>query len=277
MTKIAWITDSTSGFTPEQAAEHNIHLIPLYVVFDNESFRDGMEITNEEFYARIDRGELPKTSQPSVGDFAELYKRIMDEGYKKGIAVLISANLSGTLETARMAAEMVGFDLAVIDSKITSFPLAQMVLDGQRMEREGKDFAEIVEFLQTYPERFSAYIILDNLEFVHRGGRMNAAQFLLGNLLQIKPILHLPDGRAVVFEKVRSFKKAKSRIFELLSEYRSQDLRICVIHTNVWEQANEWKKELQEMYSNLKVSVQELGSAIAVHAGPGSIGLAWIR
>ncbi|MFC4769567.1 DegV family protein [Effusibacillus consociatus] len=277
MTKIAWITDSTSGLTQEEAAKHNIFCVPLIVLFGEESYRDGVDITIEQFYSRIEKGELPKTSQPSVGDFVALYKELKRKGYEKGIAVHLSSKLSGTHNTSQMAAEMAGFEVEVIDSKITSYPIIQMLLDGKRLEEEGKSFDEIVSFLREYPDRISTYVILDNLEYVHRGGRMNAAQYILGSLLQVKPILYFPDGSVGVFEKVRTFKKAKNRIFELLSEFSSDNLRLCVAHTNVVDQAFQWKKEIKERFSNFSVTVADLGPVIGVHGGPGTIGLTWIR
>lgn len=276
MSKIAWITDSTSGLTQTEARELGVYVIPLFVTVGEDAYRDGVDMTNDAFYSLFDKGITPKTSQPSLGDFITLYQDLKDKGYERGIAVHCSANLSGTLQTSKMAAEEVGFDVTVIDSQIVSFPLLQMFNAGIQMEKNGASFEEIVTYLNEYPKRIHAYILLDNLEYVYRGGRMNSAQYLLGTILKIKPIITLKEGKVEIYERLRTFKKAKDRIFEIFGDYAKDFPNVCVAHTNAVELAHSWKNELEKLYDNLKVKIAELGPVLGAHAGPGMVGLTWI-
>lgn len=279
MERIAWIADSTCYMEPELIEKHQVHIVPLSVVFGSESYKEGMEIGNEAFYMELKtKKELPKTSQPSVGDFVTLYEELKKE-YDYGIAVHLSSGISGTCYTSQTAAEMAGFKVEVIDSEIATYPMSYILLEGIKAQQEGKSFAEIVARMREVTRRMRAYFLVDDLSHLHRGGRLNAAQFLVGSVLQIKPILHFVDKKIVPFEKIRTYKKAKSRIFELFAEDAKQGepIKACIIHANVPEEAEVWKQEVESEYANVEVHISSFGPVIGTHVGPGTIGMGWYK
>lgn len=279
MEKIAWITDSTCYMEPELIQKYHIHVVPLSVVFGEESYKEGSEITLEQFYARLKtEKELPKTSQPSVGDFYTLYEELKKE-YDCGIAVHLSSGISGTYYTSQTAAEMAGFKLTALDSELACYPMSFLLLEGIKAQEEGKSFEEIVDRMKDVIRRLRAYFLVDDLAHLHRGGRLNAAQYLVGSMLQIKPILHFQEKKIVPFEKIRTFKKAKNRIFELFDEDAStgEPIQAGIVHAEALELASDWKAEIESKYPNVKVHISAFGPVIGTHVGPGTIGLTWYK
>lgn len=279
MEKIAWITDSTCYMEPELLEKYNIHVVPLSVVFGEESYREFMEISAAEFYENIKTvKEFPKTSQPSVGDFMVLYEELKTK-YDRGIAVHLSSGVSGTYYTSQTAAELAGFELTAIDSEIATYPMSFILLEGIRAQEAGMSYDEIVAHMTAVKEDVKAYFLVDDLAHLHRGGRLNAAQFLVGSMLQIKPILHLKDKKIVPFEKIRTYKKAKNRIFELFKEdaETGAEINAVVIHANHHEEAEAWKKEIEATYPNVSVKLSLFGPVIGTHVGQGTVGLSWYK
>lgn len=279
MEKIAWITDSTCYMEPELLKKYNIHVVPLSVVFGDDSLRENVEISTEDFYENMKNVKiLPKTSQPSVGEFLELYEELKKE-YDRGIAVHLSSGISGTYYTSQTAAELAGFELTAIDTEIATYPMSFILLEGLKAQEEGKSYAEIVTHMERVKDDVQAYFLVDNLEHLHRGGRMNAAQFLVGSVLQIKPILHFQDKKIAAFEKIRTYKKAKNRIFDLFREDAATGVPInaVIIHANHIEEAATWKQEIEALYPNVSVKVSMFGPVIGTHVGQGTVGLSWYK
>lgn len=279
MKKIAWITDSTCYMEPELIEKHNIHVVPLSVVFGEESLREGLEITYEEFYERMKTTkEMPKTSQPSVGEFMVLYEQLKNR-HDKGIAVHLSSGISGTYYTSQTGSELAGFELTAIDSEIATYPISMILLEGIQAEQDGKSYEEIVAHMQGVRDRVRAYFLVEDLAHLHRGGRLNAAQFLVGSMLQIKPILHLHEKKIAPFEKIRTSKKGKNRIFELFKEdaVTGEPINAVVIHANVAKEAEAWKQELEALYPHVSVKLSMFGPVIGTHVGQGTIGLGWYK
>lgn len=277
MGKIAWITDSTCYMEPELLEKYDIHVVPLSVVFGEESYRENEEIFADQFYERVRVSkQLPKTSQPSVGDFLVLYEKLKQR-YDYGIAVHLSSGISGTYYTSQTAAELAGFDLKAIDSEIATYPMSLILLEGLKAQEEGKSYEEIIAHMEAVRDRMRAYFLVDDLSHLHRGGRLNAAQFLVGSMLQIKPILHFEDKKIVPFEKIRTSKKAKNRIFELFEQDAKTGVPInaAIIQANCPEEAQVWKQQIEEKYPNVNVKVTAFGPVIATHVGEGTIGLGW--
>lgn len=277
MEKIAWITDSTCYMEPELLEKYDIHVVPLSVVFGEESYRENLEITAEEFYEQIKSTKnLPKTSQPSVGEFMVLYEELKQK-YDRGIAVHLSSGVSGTYYTSQTAAELAEFELAAIDSEIATYPVSFILLEGIKAQEDGKSYEEIVKHMTAIKDRVQAYFLVDDLAHLHRGGRLNAAQFLVGSVLQIKPILHLHEKKIAPFEKIRTYKKAKARIFDLFKEDAETGVPInaVVIHANHLSEAEVWKSEIEAMYPNVNVKLSNFGPVIGTHLGQGAVGLSW--
>ncbi|WP_035187443.1 DegV family protein [Alteribacter aurantiacus] len=280
MSKIAILTDSTSYLTKDIRDQHNIEMIPLNVVFGQEEYKEEVEITTEQFYEEMKEKEmLPKTSQPSVGLFEETYQRLA-ETHDHIIVITLSSGISGTYQTAVSAANMTeNVDVRVFDSEISCMPQGFFALTASKMVAEGKEVSDILDYLHMMRDNMRAYFMADDLSHLHRGGRLNGAQLVVGSLLQIKPVLHFQDKVIVPFEKVRTAKKALTRIKDLLDEDASSGdpLDITVIHANRPEKAEEIAAELREKYPNATVYISYFGPVIGTHLGEGSLGVGWVK
>lgn len=275
--KIAWVTDSTAYLEEETRRKYDIHVVPLNVIFGEESYREGEEIDARTFYERVRTAKvLPKTSQPSLGEFVELYERLKGS-YDAAIAVHLSSGISGTAETSKQAAQMVDFPVEVIDSKIATYPMSFILKEGIRLQTEGASYEAIVQHMSAVRDRTRALFLVRDLSHLHRGGRLNMAQYVVGSLLKVKPILHFVDGKIVPLEKVRTEKKAEERIFELFDEaVRSVPFaRVAIIHANVSEEAKRWQEVLRSKYTHVDVVVSLFGPVIGTHVGEGTIGFGW--
>ncbi|MCD8500927.1 MAG: DegV family protein [Bacillaceae bacterium] len=281
MSKIAIVTDSTAYLPLELREELNITMLPLNVIFGNEAYREEEEITAEQFYEQMKSVEqLPTTSQPAIGLFVKEYERLLGEGYNQIIAIHLSSQISGTYQTSLAAGNMVdGVEVTGFDSEVSCSPQGFYVIEAAKMAQEGKTVSEIINRLQEIKSTIRAYFMADDLSHLHRGGRLNGAQLFVGSLLQIKPVLHFEEGKIVPFEKVRTAKKALSRIYGLLDEdaKTNEPITIAVIHANRSEQASEIAQELKELYPHATISISYFGPVIGTHLGEGSIGIGWYK
>ncbi|WP_349408644.1 DegV family protein [Pseudalkalibacillus sp. SCS-8] len=282
MDKVAIVTDSTSYLPKSLREQYNIHMVPLNVIFENESYQEEKEISAEEFYQQVrEGGKLPKTSQPAVGLFSELYESLAKEGYTDVIVITLSSEISGTYQSAMSASTMVeGINVHVFDSEISCMPQGFFVLEAAKMAEQGQAAKLILSRLTVIrAQGISAYFMVDDLSHLHRGGRLNSAQFFVGNLLQVKPVLHFVNKKIVPFEKIRTRKKAIKRLFDLVKEDvdREDEVTISVIHANREEEAKEYAEQLKELYPNAEVIISYFGPVIGTHLGEGSIGLTWIK
>jgi len=278
--KIAWITDSTAGLTEEEKKNHSLFVIPLQLTFGDETFLEHETLSSTLFYEKLQTSKTtPTTSQPSLGSLVTLYETIKAQGYEKAIAVYLSNELSGTISTSKMAAEMAGIDVEVVDSRLTSFPMKQLIFTGIQLQKEGKLFQEIAQRLRSLTDGMGVYLAVGSLEQLHRGGRLSGSQAFVGNLLQIKPVLTFYHGKLLVHEKVRTAKKAKSRILQLFDEVKQanplEELSVAIVHTDSKEEAQSLYDYVQETHPNVVVSIQELGPTIATHVGKGTLGICW--
>lgn len=278
MRKIAWITDSTSCIDSALAKEQDIHVVPLGISFGEETFRDGIDLTNEQFFDRLRTdSQLPKSSQPAVGDFVELYKKLKGE-YEFGIAIHISGELSGTANASKQAAEIAGFPLEVIDSKSLSLPLYELIKRGQKMNEENFFPAVICETLRAAVEKNQLYVIVGSLEQLRRSGRVNPLQFMVGNMLKISPILTCTEGRLEKLMNARSHKKALDKMLDILEvEYTSGNRikRVYVLHANANEDVAYLEESIQSISEDIEIFIGEIGAVIGVHAGEGTVGISW--
>lgn len=276
---IAWVLDSTGFVTEEFKAHPDVYMVPLNIHFGQEEFiDDGVDLTNEQLYTRIkSASEFPKTSQPSAGKFAELYEKLKEE-YECAIAVHASAKLSGTIASSTAAAEMTGFKVYAIDSLALSYGLSGLIDRGLAMEKQGMDAEAIAERLQIEVHDFRNYILIGNLSQLYKGGRMSGAQYYLGSLLKVKPIVQLSaEGELVPIDKVRSHKKAIQYLIDHLKEDHEKygiD-HFHIMHGNVREEAESLKQEIVKVAPDAKVLIGDLSSSLAVHAGEGTIALLW--
>lgn len=279
MGKVAIITDSTAYIPKELREEKNIFMVPLNVVFGEEAYKEELDITTEQFYEEMKtREDLPKTSQPAVGLFGEMYSKLSTD-YEEIIVITLSSGISGTYQSAVMAADLVeGVKVHVYDSEISCMVQGFYVLKAAEMANNGATSVEIVETLDKMKASTRAYFMADDLSHLHRGGRLNRAQLVVGSLLKIKPVLHFENKKIVPFEKVRTEKKAVNLILELLDkDAKDETLNITVIHANCPEKGEALATDLRDKYPNSSVTVSYFGPVIGTHLGEGSLGIGWTK
>lgn len=275
MEKIKIVTDSTAYLPeslliqyPEIAA-----IIPLYVRFGETSYREGVDLSIEDFYKKLTSSpQLPTTSQPSAGDFQEVYRPLLEQG-NSIVSVHISGELSGTIASAVAAKEMLGGTIEVVDSRFTGMGLGFMVLEAARAIQAGKSMDEVIARIHAVRDGISLIFLVDTLEYLHKGGRIGGAQALLGTLLKIKPLLYLHEGRIEPLEKVRTSRRGVERLIEIVEEMRNEHpqakLKMAVHHSAALEQGKELMGIFADRFHPEEIYLCELGGVIGTHTGPG--------
>lgn len=275
--KIAWVTDSTAFIPDSIMEEHDIYIVPLEIIFEDGTYEDGIDLTPEQLYQKIVQANYaPKTSQPSVGKFVALYEQLKEE-YECAIAVHLSSELSGTYNASVNAAKLVDFPVEHVDSKLMSYPITSIILQGIELAQQGKNYREIAITLREEYKKIENYILVGSLDQFYKGGRMSGLQYYLGNLLQIKPIIRIKDGRFEIYEKVRTEGKAVKRMLEQLERANQNDSvkHLQILHGNVLEKALALKETITNMYPDVKVLIGPISSTIGAHAGKGTLALTW--
>ncbi|SFQ24507.1 DegV family protein [Salibacterium halotolerans] len=280
MTSTAIVTDSTAYLPKEEAEKAGITVLPLHVIFDGQAFQEEAEISTDAFYEKLrTASSMPTTSQPPPGLFIETFEKLAGQ-YDAVIVITLSSGISGTYQTAAAAGgEVEGLDVYVFDSEISCMPQGYFALEASAMACSGEHPETILERLDEMKQRTRAYFIVDDLNHLHRGGRLNGAQALVGSLLQIKPILHFDNRLIVPFEKVRTEKKAWNRVLQLFDEDArlGEPVRATVIHANRPEKAETLRRQLADTYPNVEVDTGWFGPVIGTHLGEGGLGIGWCR
>ncbi|MCA0991615.1 DegV family protein [Pseudalkalibacillus hwajinpoensis] len=281
MKTVAIVTDSTAYIPESMLTEYEITMVPLSVIFDNESYLEEKEIQADDFFEKVKKENiLPKTSQPSIGSFVETYETLA-RTHDEIITITLSSGISGTYQSANSAGDMIeGADVYVFDSEISCMMQGFYVLEAARMAQDGFGSKEILSRLQKIKSQgTNAYFLVDDLSHLHRGGRLNAAQLVVGSLLQIKPVLTFEDKQIVPYEKIRTRKKALNKIMTLFDEAaRGGDLiNATLIYSTNKDEAESLKAELEEKYTNVNIILSYFGPVIATHLGEGALGLGWYR
>lgn len=278
--KTAVVTDSTAYISKEIRKKLNIHMIPLSVIFGNESYEEEIDISTTDFYEEVkSQGKLPTTSQPSVGQFVTLFSKLAEQ-YDAVISIHLSSGISGTYQGAVSAGEMVeNIEVTAFDSEISCMAQGFYVIKAAEMAQSGKSSTEIIARLNEMKQSLRAYFMVDDLSHLQRGGRLSSAQAIIGSLLQVKPLLHFENKLIVPFEKIRTRKKAMNRVMELLGEDADNGdaYEAVVIHANRPEEANNWKEELATKFPNVDFSISYFGPVIGTHLGEGAMGLSWVK
>ncbi len=276
--KIALVTDSTAYLPKDVLDKYNVYVIPLSVVFENDSYREGVDITTADFYKKVKTEEnLPTTSQPAIGELVNLYESLSKD-YDAIISIHISKGLSGTFEASQTAGKMVeNIQVYSIDSTITTIPQGFLVMEAGEMIKEGIKVEEIIDVLKSYTKNMTAYFMVADLSHLQRGGRLSGAQKIVGSLLNIKPVLHITDGQIKPFEKIRSKKKALKRILSLLEQdaLNKTIKKVAFIHANNEEGALELERAFKDKYPHIETYISYFGPVIGTHLGEGALGATW--
>ncbi|GGE36110.1 protein DegV [Pullulanibacillus camelliae] len=280
MAKIALACDSAADIPKEAVAAHNIHVLPLTVIFGEEALKEGVDISVEAFYERVQAEEtLPTTSQPPLGEFVALYEQLAEEGYEDVIFVTLAATISGTNQTAQTAATMVdGIRVHVFDSQIATYPEGFYVLEAAQMIEQGQDVPAILERLESIRTRgIEAYFMVDDLNHLHRGGRLTGAQAFIGSLLRMKPLLSFENSGIHPKEKIRTKKKAIQRLKEIFAEKYTKDkpIRMAALHAHSPEDAEAFKAWVNDVYPEVDIITTSIGPVIGTHVGTGTVAIVW--
>ena len=278
--KLAVITDSSAYLNKEILNREDLFVLDIPVNIDGEEYVEGINLSAEEFYQKMAQAsELPKTSQPSIAKLDEILTSLKEQGYTHALGLFLSSGISGFYQNIQyMVDDYEGLTIAFPDTLITSAPLGIMVESVFNWRDQGDDFASIQDKLAIQISRTSAFIMVDDLDHLVKGGRLSNGAAILGNLLSIKPILYFNDqGVIEVYEKVRTEKKATKRLIEIIKEATtSGQYRVIVIHGNALEKAEELRQHLIDSGVGSDVSLATFGSVIGTHLGAGSIALGYI-
>ena len=278
MNKVAIVTDSTGNIPPEQMAGLNIHIVPLMVLWGEESLRDGVDITPTQFYQRLETTKIiPSTSQPSPAAFEAVFNDLAEKGYDV-LCILISSKLSGTVDSARNAKNnCTKGRIEVIDSLNTAMSLGYLVLLAAQTAQQGASLDECKKLIEANVPRAGAYFVVPTLEYLHRGGRIGSAATFLGNTFDLKPVLWMNNGRIDALERVRTFRKALDRVVALVEKTIGKDHKVylSVVHANAQEDAAALLERQKELFSpsDIKYALTpDLSPVIGTHTGPGTLG-----
>ncbi|MDE3189959.1 MAG: DegV family protein [Acidobacteriota bacterium] len=270
----AIVLDSTADFPDAQERFPNWRVVPLYVNFGGESYRDGVDMTAEEFYRRLPSADpMPTTSQPTPADFAAAYAGL--GGYDRILAITIAARLSGTFQSAGLAADE---RVRTIDSETASAAIAMLALAIQRRLDRGTTDEEVDALVERYTRGHGLLFTVDTLEFLARGGRIGRAKAFAGELLNVKPILSIRDGEVVPVKRVRGNRKAFQEFVDALESQTADgpDLRVGIAHADAPERMAELARMVRDLRPQATIEIEtSLGAVIGTHAGPGTVGLFW--
>jgi DegV family protein with EDD domain len=282
MSKVAVVTDSTVNIPADIAKHYPIFVVPLQVIWGDDTFRDSIDITPSEFYTRLKGAKvMPTTSQPSPALFIELYRKLLDQGYDI-LSVHISSKLSGTLDSATQARDhFPGSAIELVDSMSTSMAVGFPVLTAVRAAAQGATLYECKTLAEQGCDNSGILFAVSTLEFLHRGGRIGGAAAFLGTALNLKPVLELRSGRIEAIERVRTMGKAIDRLLDLFEERVNHrfPVRIASLHANAPEEARMLLDRACERFSKSDISevtLTEISPVLGTHAGPGTIGLAYM-
>ncbi|KFN91483.1 DegV family protein [Tetragenococcus muriaticus PMC-11-5] len=277
--KLAVVTDSTA-FLPERVRDHqDLFVIPIPVILDGKVYNEDVDIKADEYYKLMKKSkEFPKTSQPTFGETLDLYKNLKEKEYDTIISIHLSSGISGYVTNLNSIKDSVeGLTVIPYDAQITSMPMGHMVEASLDMLDAGKTLDEILTYLDMIRSSTYAYFIVDDLNNLVRGGRLTNGAALIGGLLKIKPVLTFEDGKIVLFEKIRSTKKALRRCEEVIGQRKEEigrPVKLYIIHGNNLELAKKEKARLEKNYSDITVEIGHFGPVIGTHLGEKALGFA---
>lgn len=274
------IADTTCGLPLSELADLGIDVIPQIIIFNEQAYRDDTEIDTPTFLSKLQEAkELPKTAAPPPALYEPLYQKYTEKGFSIVIPTP-STELSGTYRSAVIAAENVPeADVHVLDTRTIAGGLGVLVKKAKEWADEGKDAETIIADLKSLAQREVVYFLVDTLEYLHKGGRIGNASFLVGNLLQMKPILGVDNGKVTAIEKQRTSVKALKRLKELVLTQcpKGDESLITVSHCGGQERAERFAQELSKVLGINDIPVYEVPPAIVVHGGPGIISVSFFK
>lgn len=273
------VVDSTADIPPELCQTFDIHVVPLQVRFGDEAFRDGVDITKDQFYQRLVTSTvLPTTSTPPPGAFVEVYERLAQET-DAILSIHLSGKLSSTVRVARQAADMVPqVRIAVVDSHSVAMVMVYMAIAASTAARTGCGLDDLVPLVESIRDRAFLYVGPDTLQYLEKGGRIGRARAFLGTLLNVKPLVEVRDGEVQPLEQVRTSKRMMTRLVELVQAQAPLE-ELALLYTSERTKADTLLEQLvaQRLFPRERMHVVQMGGVIGTHAGPGAVGVVGIR
>lgn len=281
MSKIALVTDSTTYMPPELIKKYDISVAPQVLIWSDQTYEDGVDIQPSEFYTKLKTArEMPTTAQVSVASFQEIFQSRVEQGYEV-LALLLSTKLSGTIQSAVQAKDLMGAageKIHVVDSQSVAMALGFQVLAAARAIEQGASLKDAIALAERSHQHTGLFFAVDTLEFLHRGGRIGGAQRFIGTMLNMKPILTIQDGRVEGIERIRTKAKAHERILELTVEKVGgrSPVRLATLHANAAEDAKALLNRAEQALHPVESLFTEVSPVVGTHAGPGTVGLAFM-
>jgi DegV family protein with EDD domain len=278
MSHTALVTDSTCNLYPELAKQHHIQVVPLYILWDEESYRDGLDLKEPELFRRLaaSANHLPKTSQASPQDFVEAFRRAREaENADAVVCAVISSDLSGTYASAIQARDAVDFPVHVVDTRQASWALGYAMLSAAAARDAGAGPEDIVDAIRRTAAHSHVLFTIENLDYLYYGGRIGNASRLLGSALSIKPVLELKDGVVFPVDKVRTRKRAVATLLRTAASYAAGRpvCRLAVIHGDVEDEAKLLLDEAVGCFNPPETYLSYATAVLGVHVGPGTLGI----
>lgn len=280
MSKTAVVTDSTAYIPDDICKKLNITVVPLSVIWGEETFSDGVTIKPNEFYTRLKTAKvMPSTSQATPADMQKAFAGLLDQGYDV-MGVFIAEKLSGTLDSARQAREEFAKakdKIALFDSENVGMALGFQAMALARAAADGASLADCQKLAEKVRPNTGVYFVVETLEFLHRGGRIGGAQRLLGSALNVKPILTIKDSKVDSVDSVRTSKKAYDRVIDLVAEKCAgkSNIRLATLQANAEENAKIVLEAAAAKLNAVEKILSAVSPAIGTHTGPGTVGLAY--
>ena len=270
------VTDSASDLPASAQAQHGITIVPMYVNFGTRGYRDGVDLSRQEFYARLPEYDPPPTTGiPSPEVFIQAYERLAAEGATAVLSLHISESLSSMVEVARVAAQRTGaIPVTVLDSRQLSMGQGFLAITAARAAVAGQSMPEILALLEDQIARTHTAAALDTLEFLRRSGRMSGIVARVGNLLQIKPILKMHEGHPTV-ERVRTRRLSIERLVSMLEQHAPLE-QVAFLHANVPERAEDLRQRVQHLLPAGEIAVGVITPVLGTHIGPGVVGFSLV-
>lgn len=275
MSKVKIVTDSTVDVPKAELDALGVEVVPLTITVDGKSYIDGVDVSAKEYISLLKEAkEIPRTSQPAAGVFAETYDRLGADG-SEIISIHITGGMSGTHSSAISGAQMSSSKVTVIDSKFISFALGFQVLEAAKMAMAGKTVTEILARVEAVRENSSLYIMVDTLDYLVKGGRIGRGRALIGSLLKIKPIASLADGVYTPVAKVRTYPKLITYLTKQLeAQTAKKEIKaIGIAHADTLPLANELKDEIEKLTGFTDIIIVDTTPIISTHTGPGALAL----
>ncbi len=281
MSKTAVVTDSTAYLPPDLLAEYQIVVTPQVLIWGEETFHDGVDILPDEFYRRLESAKvMPTTSQVAILTMRATFEKLLDSGYDV-LGIFLSAKLSGTIQSALQAREMLkkaADRIIVLDSCTTAMAMGFHVLTAARAAKQGASLADCTKLAEKAHEHTGVYFVVDTLEFLRRGGRIGGAQALLGSALNIKPLLTLQEGKIESVEKIRTKSKALDRLVEIVVEKADSQspIHLSALHANAESEASAVLEKASAKLKPTEAFLTSVSPVIGAHTGPGTVALAYM-